>query len=130
MGATVSPGDFAGAVLVVNFWNPYCAPCRREQPLLQASWARLQTQGVRFIGLMFVGGQPPWPDDLKAARKYLRRFRVTYPVLRDADSHLADGFRIDGIPTTVVIDRRGRMRFRVLGELKRGALDELLEMVD
>ena len=129
-GATFRSADYAGKVVVVNFWNPFCAPCRREQPLLQSSWNRLRTQGVQMIGLMYVGGFPPWPDDSEAARSYLRRFRVTYPVLRDADSRLADGFRIAGIPTTVVVDRQGEMRFRVLGELKPGALDELIEILD
>lgn len=79
---------------------------------------------------MFIGGFPPWPDDADAAKRYLRRFGVTYPVLRDAESRLASGFGIQGIPTTVVVDREGQMRFRVLGELKPGALDELLERLD
>jgi thiol-disulfide isomerase/thioredoxin len=129
-GRSLSAGNYAGKMLVVNFWNPFCAPCRREQPLLQRSWERLRGRGVQMIGLMFVGGFPPWPDDSAAAQRYLRRFGVTYPVLRDADSRLADGFGIAGIPTTVVVDRRGMMRFRVLGELKPGALDELIEMLD
>lgn len=126
----MAPAAFAGKVLVVNFWNPFCAPCRREQPLLQSSWERLRGRGVQMVGLMFIGGFPPWPDDREAALRYLRRFGVTYPVLRDADSRLADGFGIQGIPTTVVVDRHGQMRFRVLGELKPGALDELIEKLD
>ncbi|MDP8956486.1 MAG: TlpA family protein disulfide reductase [Actinomycetota bacterium] len=129
-GGSLEPGDYAGKVLVVNFWNPFCGPCRREQPLLQESWERLRGRGVQMIGLMFIGGFPPWPDDPEAAQRYLRRFRVTYPVLRDVDSKFADGFGIQGIPTTVVVDRQGRMRFRVLGELKPGALDELIERLD
>ena len=83
-----------------------------------------------MVGLMFIGGFPPWPDDPEAARRYLRRFRVTYPVLRDAESRLANGFGIQGIPTTVVIDRRNQMRFRILGELKPGALDDLLDRLN
>ncbi len=129
-GGSLLPADYAGKVLVVNFWNPFCAPCRREQPLLQREWDRLRGRGVQMIGLMFVGGFPPWPDDAEAAQRYLRRFRVTYPVLRDANSKLADDFGIQGIPTTVVVDRGGQMRFRVLGELKPGALDDLLDRLD
>ncbi len=130
MGASLEPADYAGEVLVVNFWNPFCAPCRREQPLLQRSWKRLRGRGVQVVGLMFIGGFPPWPDDAEAAQRYLRRFGVTYPVLRDADSRLAQGFGIAGIPETVIVDRQGEMRFRVIGEMKPGALDELLQMLD
>jgi cytochrome c biogenesis protein CcmG/thiol:disulfide interchange protein DsbE len=129
-GGSLDPADYAGKVLVVNFWNPFCAPCRREQPLLQRSWERLRGRGVQMVGLMFIGGFPPWPDDADAAERYLRRFGVTYPVLGDIQSRLADGFGIAGIPTTVVVDRSGQMRFRVLGELKPGALDELTEKLD
>jgi thiol-disulfide isomerase/thioredoxin len=114
---------------VVNFWNPFCAPCEREQPLLQSAWQRLGSRRLQVIGLMFVGGFPAWPDDRDAARSYLQRFHVTYPVLLDNESRLAGGFGIEGIPTTVIVDSRGEMRFRVLGELKPGQLDELIEMV-
>ena len=129
-GGLLRPTDYAGKVLVVNFWNPFCGPCRREQPLLQRSWERFRGGGIQVVGLMFIGGFPPWPDDADAAERYLRRFRVTYPVLRDIESKWADSFGIAGIPTTVVVDRSGRMRFRVLGELKPGALDELIERLD
>jgi thiol-disulfide isomerase/thioredoxin len=129
-GELVSPQNYAGKTLIVNFWNPFCAPCRREQPLLQSEWERLGDGDVRIIGLMFVGGSPAWPNDPDAARTYLRKYGVTYPVLTDEKSRLADGFRIPGIPTTVVVDRRGQMRFRVLGAVKPGELDELIAKVE
>jgi thiol-disulfide isomerase/thioredoxin len=113
----------------VNFWNPFCAPCRREQPILEAASNRFRTRGVQFIGLMFVGGNPAWPNDPPAARRYLRKFGVTYPALIDSGSRLADGFRIPGIPTTVVVDRSGQMRFRIIGTVRPGELENLVRML-
>ncbi|HWO71862.1 MAG TPA: TlpA disulfide reductase family protein [Actinomycetota bacterium] len=125
-GGRLTPAETRGRVLVVNFWNPFCAPCREEQPLLQTEWERFRGRGVLFVGLMYVGGNPPWPDDREAARRWLREFGVTYPNLVDEGSVWARGFGLRGIPTTVVVDREGQMRFQVLGRLREGDLPELL----
>jgi peroxiredoxin len=127
-GGTVAASDAAGKILVVNFWNYDCPPCQHEQPLLQSAWDRFQRRGVQFIGLMFVGGSPPWPNDPASARRYLQRFSVSYPVLIDQGSSLARAFNVPGIPITVVVDRRGQMRFRVIGELHAGRLETLIRL--
>jgi thiol-disulfide isomerase/thioredoxin len=129
LGGTVAPADYRGKVLVVNFWNYDCAPCHLEQPVLQATWEREQSNGVFMVGLMYVGGFPPFPGDQEQARSYLRRFGVTYPAIVDADSRLAKAFRIPGIPSTVVVDRNGEMRFRLYGRVRPGTLEQVLDML-
>ena len=129
LGGTVTPADYRGKVLVVNFWNYDCAPCHLEQPVLQADWERLRSQGVFMIGLMYVGGNPPYPSNPGAARAYLRRFGVTYPAIVDQTSALAKGFGIPGIPSTIVVDRTGRMRFRLYGRVRPGELGDVLAML-
>ena len=125
-GTSFGPADYAGKVVVVNFWNYDCPPCRQEQPVLQADWASLRSKGVSFVGVMFVGGVPAWPGDRAAARAYLQQFGVTYPVLVDDHSSIARSFAIQGIPTTVVADANGRLRFRVLGRVRSGQLEQLI----
>jgi peroxiredoxin len=127
-GSTISASSQVGKVVVVNFWNWDCPPCQREQPLLEAAWQRFRAHGVQFVGLMFVGGSPAWPNDPGEARAYLARYRVTYPALVDEDSSLARAFGVPGIPTTVVVDRRGQLRFRVIGQLHPGRLETLIRM--
>ena len=123
-GGRIGPADYRGKVVVVNFWNPFCPPCRREQPVLERAWRRLRGHGVFVVGVHYVG--QTWPDDEQAALAHLRRFRVTYPSLRRDAGELARSFGIPGIPATVLIDRRGEMRYRVLGALQAGQLEELL----
>jgi thiol-disulfide isomerase/thioredoxin len=123
-GGRISPADYRGKVVVVNFWNPDCPPCRREAPTLQADRERLAGLGVEMVGVMYIGGN--WPDDRTAAREFLREFRVTYPSVVDESSNLARDFGIPAIPSTVVVDRSGQMRWRVLGELEPGELAALI----
>jgi thiol-disulfide isomerase/thioredoxin len=127
-GGRVEPADYAGKVVVVNFWNQDCPPCRQEMPLLQREARRLQGKGVMFIGVLYVGGN--WPNDPQAARTFLGRLGIDYPNVIDESSLIARGFGIAGIPSTVVADRSGRLRLRVLGRLKPGQLDTLISMLD
>ncbi|HEY7282716.1 MAG TPA: TlpA disulfide reductase family protein [Actinomycetota bacterium] len=116
--------DTDGKVLVVNFWNPYCPPCRVEAPVLEAASRRFARDGVEVVGVHYTGGR--WPKSVPAALSFVRAAHLTYPVTGDPGARLAAGFGIEGIPSTVVVDAAGRMRFRVLGPVKAGVLDRLL----
>jgi thiol-disulfide isomerase/thioredoxin len=127
-GGAFGPGGYRGKTLVVNFFNPLCAPCVVEQPVLQRDWTRFRRSDVLFVGIHYVGGQ--WPRSVSAVRQYLRRMGVTYPVLEDPDSRLSRAFAIQGIPSSVIVDRRGKLRFRILGRVRAGELSGLLRRLD
>ncbi|HXJ65352.1 MAG TPA: TlpA disulfide reductase family protein, partial [Actinomycetota bacterium] len=116
-----------GKVLVVNFWNPYCPPCRVEAPALEAAARRFADEGVVMVGVHYTGQQ--WPKSVPDALSFVRAAHLMYPVVGDPGSALAKGFGIAGIPTTVVVDASGRMRFRVQGPVKAQVLDDLLDRV-
>ena len=123
-GATLSPADYRGHVVVINFWNPDCPPCRKEAPELETQWQRLRSLGVRFVGVVYVGGN--WPDDPSAARTYVRDYGLDYPSIVDGRSSIARAAAIQGIPETIVADSSGQMRYRVLGGVKPGELVALI----
>lgn len=127
-GGRIEPSDYGGRIVVVNFWNQDCPPCVEEMPLLEREARRLRDEGVVVIGVVYVGGN--WPNDPRAARAFLDRLDITYPNIIDESSELAKGFGIAGIPSSVVVDRSGQMRFSVLGQLRAGQLDELISMLD
>jgi thiol-disulfide isomerase/thioredoxin len=126
-GRAFGPADYAGKIVVVNFWNQDCPPCRQEQPILAADYRKLSGQGVIVIGLVYVGGN--WPNDLSAARAFLASNGATYPNLLDGDSKLSRAFRIAGIPTTVVAGRDGQLRFQILGQVRPGQLEDLIDEI-
>src|SRR5437764_9121341 len=58
-GGEITPATYRGKVVVVNFWNYDCPPCRAEQPLLQSTWDQLRGRGVVVLGVLYVGEN--WP---------------------------------------------------------------------
>lgn len=118
--------SFRGSVLVINFWGSWCGPCRAEAPGLSALASRMSSQGVRFLGIDI-------RDDPVSAGAFIRTFGVPYPSLNDPGSSLALAFRQTvppaGIPTTLVIDRGGRIAARVEGSVSYNGLRALIRKV-
>lgn len=122
-GGEVRPADYAGRIVVANFWATWCAPCKREQPILSAAHAEAGPDGPFFVGVDF-------RDDADAAREYLADFDVAYPSLSDPDGDLAYRFGVPFLPTTVIVDADGRLRYRITGEIDAATLRDLLRAVE
>lgn len=119
--------DHRGEVVVVNVWGSWCPPCIREAPELQSVWERSKDRGVQFVGIDF-------QDNRAAALAHERRFGVTYPSLQDEAGRLLLSLRgtlpPQAVPSTLVLDRRGRVAARVLGPLPaEGTLQGLVDDV-
>jgi peroxiredoxin len=124
-GKPLSSADLRGEnrILVVNVWGSWCAPCRREAPVLADASRNYAKQGVAFLGLLS-------RDKPATANAFARRFDVPYPSLQDPGGRLqlrfAGSLPSQGIPTTWIIDREGRVAARLLAEVTKGTLDGLI----
>ena len=121
-GPTLAGGTFTatkGKVQVMNVWASWCSPCRAEAPALQdLSEAHPEAE---FVGVLT-------RDTLVAARAFVERFVITYPTITD-DALLIDftgQLSVNAIPTTLLIDKKGRVAARVSGEITYSKMDELL----
>lgn len=123
-GETASSTDWAGKVLVVNFWYAGCAPCRAEAPDLEALYSEFQDQDVMFVGVNV-------RDQAGTAQSFASTFDITYPSFLDANDgsiQLAFSGTIapNAVPTTVVLDRDGRVASRIVGQLASRSILETL----
>ena len=93
------------SVVVVNFWYPSCPPCREEMPEFQRAWEQLAGEPVVFLG-MFV---PRGLDNEYAAREFVEELGLTFNFATDRGEAIATAYGIEFYPTTVFIDRGGRV---------------------
>jgi thiol-disulfide isomerase/thioredoxin len=114
-GKKLDLSSYAGKVIVLNVWGSWCPPCRNEAPTLEAASRELAKDGVVFVG---VNTKDPSPDPGLA---FERRFGISYDSLFDpAGRSLLAFYGIltpSSIPSTVVIDKQGRVAARILGEV-------------
>ncbi len=127
-GSTVRAADYRGSVLVVNFWYAACPPCRLEAPTLAESATTFADKGVRFLGVNVY-------DDVAGASSFEKKFGIPYPSVLDADSGdlrlaFAQELPPSGVPTTLILDRAGRVAARVLGAItNRATFEDMISSV-
>ncbi|MCC3272527.1 TlpA family protein disulfide reductase [Arthrobacter zhangbolii] len=122
-GTEVSSADWAGAVVVLNFWYAACAPCRKEAPDLVELHNTFEPDGARFYGVNI-------RDEKATAEAFERNFNVPYPSFYDKDGGvllaMANVVPPQAVPTTLVLDRQGRVAARILGLADKGTLKALI----
>ncbi len=122
-GNEVKPEDLKGKVTVLNFWFAACAPCRIEAPQLEALHQEFKDQGVQFFGVNL-------RDEKATADAFDKTFNLTYPSFNDKDGSVllsVSGIVPPGaVPTTLVLDKEGKVASRVLGEIEKSTLKALI----
>ena len=122
-GTTVQSADWAGKVTVLNVWYAACAPCRVEAPDLQALSQEHQGAGVQFFGINI-------RDQRHTAEAFERNFGITYPSFNDQDGivqlTMTEYVPAQAVPSTLVLDRQGRVAARVIGLAEKSTLDALI----
>lgn len=126
-GASFDLSALRGKVVVLNVWASWCPPCRAESPMLQAVATDLRADGVEFVGIATRDG------DGTAARAFAENVGLTYPSVLDPDGVALLAFREtlppQAIPSTLVIDRQGRIAGRVIGPTTEPRLRALIAPV-
>lgn len=131
VGTTLTGSKFKlsadrGSVVVMNFWGSWCTPCREEAPALGTLARNFAGTDVRFVGVDI-------RDDPASAEAFMRTFRIAYPSLNDPNDLVALDFHGTvppaGIPTTLVIDRSGRIAARIVGQASYSGLRALIKQV-
>jgi thiol-disulfide isomerase/thioredoxin len=123
-GAPLDSTDYRGKVLVLNTWGSWCPPCNAEAPGLQRTWAGFAGSAVQFVGIDVREGAA-------AGLAFQRKMKVTYPSLAwDGGAVLLQlQGKAAATPTTLVLDRQGRLAARISGEAQGSTLRDLVDDV-
>ncbi len=103
-GKNLKLSEMAGNVVLINFWASWCGPCREEMPLLNDLHKKYEPLGFTVLGVNV-------EEDARNARGFLKNFPVDFPVLLDSKNQVSKKYNVIAMPTTVVVDRDGNMRF-------------------
>lgn len=113
---TLELASLRGKVVVLNFWASWCLPCKKEAPLLEAAWRKWRSKGVVVVGVD--------ANDLKSdARRFMRRYGVTYPIVHDGPGKWLDDYGLTGFPETFFVRADGKISSWTQGQLEPGDLD-------
>ncbi len=125
-GQKLNLASYKGKTIVLNFWGSWCDPCRAEAPALGTLARQLAPDGVRFVGVDI-------RDEPAAALAFMQNFNVSYPSLNDPNDQIALEFHSTvppaAIPTTLIIDRNGRIAARIFGASTYAELKDLVTKV-
>lgn len=107
-GREISPSDFGGKVLVLNFWASWCQPCVEETPSLNDFARKYASQGVVVVGVSVDRNE-------KLYRNFIRRNGVAFQTARDPDSNISASYGTYKVPETYIIDKSGKVVQKVIG---------------
>lgn len=113
--------EYRGQVVLINFWASWCGPCRQEMPILDRLHQRYEDTGFAVLGVNVEGSEGP-------ARQLLDKVPVTFPVLIDENQRVSELYRLKAMPSTIVVDRDGVVRYVHLG-YRPGDEAKYVEMV-
>lgn len=105
-----------GNVVLINFWASWCGPCREEMPYLNALHDEYADLGLTVWGVNVDARK-------KDADKAIKRLSVQFPVLFDGKNEIAELYKVDAMPTTVIVDRDGNIRHLHRGYQKGYEID-------
>ena len=121
-GELVTPADFAGKTILINFWATWCGPCRQEMPMLMDLQRNHASSGLQVIGIAL--------DDAQSANNFAQKYGISYPILvGDTDvfeTSTAYGNLEGVLPYSVLIDSKGIVRWQHAGIIQPEDITERL----
>ena len=109
-----------GKVVVLNFWASWCGPCENEAPVLERAQRKLAGSGGTVLGVTY-------KDDADASRDFVKKYKLTYPSLRDDRLDLAPKYGTTKLPETFVLDKDGHVVAMSRGEVSQDFLSRAID---
>jgi thiol-disulfide isomerase/thioredoxin len=121
--APVQLSKLKGQVVMINFWASWCGPCRQEFPILDEMYRKYRPMGFTLLAVNVE------PDMMDAEEKFLAKIApVTFPILMDKENGVSKLYGVNAMPSTVLVDRKGQLRWLHRG-YKPGDENEYLDAI-
>ncbi|MBL4826489.1 MAG: TlpA family protein disulfide reductase [Spongiibacteraceae bacterium] len=120
-GKNMRLNEQRGNVVLINFWASWCGPCRQEMPLLEKIQKKYSKLGFTILGVNV-------DNDSSKADSILKDIPVSFPVLYDPEGTVSKLYNVSAMPTTIIVDRNGNMRYLHLG-YKPGYEDDYIAQI-
>jgi thiol-disulfide isomerase/thioredoxin len=121
-GKFITPDDFSGQTLLINFWATWCGPCRQEMPMLMDLQRQYRSDGLQIVGIAL--------DDAQSASNFVKTFGITYPILLGLEdvftTSAAYGNEEGVLPYSVLVDKNGIVRWQYAGIIQHEQITSLL----
>jgi peroxiredoxin len=114
------PGDFSGKVIVIRFWIDSCKSCEKEMPEINQIYNKYKDRGLVVLAVN-VG------QSRSAAEAFADKLHLSYPVLLDTDSSVTGLYGVKAVPFTFVVDRKGVIIKRILGETEKESFEKMIQ---
>lgn len=108
-GKKINLKQYRGQVVFLNFWATWCGPCKEEMPSMEALYKKSKERGFVFLTISVDY------EEKKMVKEFIDKHHYTFPVLIDSKCVTLDLYGVKGIPTTILIDKKGRMVGRAIG---------------
>jgi cytochrome c biogenesis protein CcmG/thiol:disulfide interchange protein DsbE len=123
-GNNVFLSDYKGKVIFLNFWATWCPPCRAEIPDFIEAYDELNEKGLEIIGISLdVGG-------IQKVRSFVKNNKMNYPVVMGSQKVVDDYKPGEFIPTTIIIDRQGRIKHKHVGIMSKKMIERFFKEID
>jgi peroxiredoxin len=110
-GATIRFSDFKGKIVFLNFWTTWCPSCRYEMPSMENLYTKFKDKDFVVVAI-------DMQEPASSVKKFFKEYKLTFMALLDSDGKVADLFGIRSIPTTFILDKRGRIIGGAVGARK------------
>jgi peroxiredoxin len=107
-GTNLKLSELRGQVVLINFWASWCGPCRQEMPALDELYQHYRSLDFTVLGVNV-------EENSANAKSLLKDIHVTFPVLFDNQNTVSKLYNIKGMPSTILVDRDGNMRYLHMG---------------
>lgn len=115
-GSTVRiPDDFRGKVVIIHFWAGDCSSCKEEMPAMEKFYRQYGRKGLVILAVN-VGQRKD------VVQKLAKEIGISYPVLLDPDQKMSKSYDVVGVPRTYLVDRKGVIRYKILGSASEATL--------